>query len=138
MKDVKISKKMYEQIQDHPAKAQILESIIRHQLYGELLDPRAPQGDKRSLTSAENGRKGGRPKGSVKRAYEPKISEIRRFCEREHLNIDPDAFYEYYTATGWKTGDDPVRSWQGLARTWSKSRDVNRMTREEIINALKA
>lgn len=134
----KISKTMYEALQGNPAKAEILESIIRHQLYGEPLDDRCPKADKRAVTSVANGRRGGRPRGSVTTRHEPEIAEIRRYIEEEHLNVCAEDFYHYYQATGWKTGEDPIRSWKALARKWSESRDIGKMSKEELLNALKA
>lgn len=135
---VKITKSIYEQIENDPAKAEIIESIIRHQLYGEPLDPRTPKSDKRAQTSAENGRKGGRPRGSKKCNSVPKLAEIQQFIKDEHLNVDPRAFFAYYNATGWKTGNEPIRSWQALVRMWHNRRDTNKMSREELLKALKA
>lgn len=134
----KISKTMYEAIKDNPAKAEILDNIIRHQLYGEPLDERVPKSDKRAVTSVANGRMGGRPRGSVSAHHAPEIAEIRRFIAEEHLKVCAEDFYHYYQATGWKTGDEPIRSWKALARKWDESRDIGKMSKEELLNALKA
>lgn len=141
--NAKISKELYEEIEDLPTteKIDILEAVIRHQLYGEDTVLRGRAGmiyeiaTKKRLTSVVNGRKGGRPKGAKTR---PTVDEIRDYVEDNRLNVDPEEFYTYYSARNWKTGDEPIESWKGVVWKWHNSRDISKMNREQLIRALKA
>lgn len=138
----KVSKRLYEKMQNLAPKErlEVIDSVIRHQLYGEELSPLAEallKGDKRATTSAENGRKGGRPKGSKnlpKTDEKPKIEEIEDYIRENHLKVNAEEFFKHYEDLGWKTGEDPIKSWKGLVWTWSQ-RDQEK---KKLIEMLKA
>lgn len=137
----KISKRFFDKTQSLTPKerAEALESVVRHQLYGQPMSPIAEalmKGDKRSTTSAENGRKGGRPKGSKnlpKTDGKPKIEEVTAYIRENHLYVDPAEFFKHYEECGWKTGDEPIKSWKGLVRNWSDRNEKQKML--EILKA---
>jgi hypothetical protein len=50
----------------------------------------------------------------------PSQEEVRAFFTQEHLNGNPDKFYQTYEATGWKKSNgQPITNWQAQARKWS-------------------
>ena len=57
----------------------------------------------------------------------PEREEIESYCRERRNGIDPDYFYSYYAATGWKVGQNPVQDWKALIRAWEK-RDEQRAT----------
>ena len=59
--------------------------------------------------------------------HTPTREEIESYCRERKNGIDPDYFYDYYAATGWQVGQNPVRDWQALIRAWEK-RDKQRAT----------
>ena len=57
----------------------------------------------------------------------PERAEIERYCRERGNGIDAGYFYDYYAATGWQVGQNPVRDWRALVRAWEK-RDAQRDT----------
>ena len=43
---------------------------------------------------------------------------VSAFVSEENLDVDPEAFWNYYEAVGWEVGGKPVRNWKALCRTW--------------------
>lgn len=57
-----------------------------------------------------------------KRFTRPTLDEVRRFVTDQNLNVDPEAFIDYYTSVGWKVGGKaPMKSWKAAARNWHRS-----------------
>ena len=52
--------------------------------------------------------------------HTPTREDIESYCRERKNGIDPDYFYNYYAATGWKVGRNPVRDWQALIRAWEQ------------------
>ena len=50
----------------------------------------------------------------------PTREEIRAFCEERKNGIDGDYFFDYYAATGWRVGQNPIRDWRALVRAWEQ------------------
>lgn len=45
--------------------------------------------------------------------------DVATFVLDNNLDVDPDAFWNYYEANGWVTkAGTPVRNWKALCRTW--------------------
>jgi hypothetical protein len=55
----------------------------------------------------------------------PEREEIEAYCRERKNGIDPDYFYNYYKATGWQVGQNPIRDWKALIQAWEK-RDEQR------------
>lgn len=46
--------------------------------------------------------------------------DVAAFVLDNNLDVDPDAFWNYYEANGWVTkAGTPVRNWKALCRTWN-------------------
>ena len=63
---------------------------------------------------------GPKSKKTQKRFEKPAPEEIRAYCEEKGLTIDPEMFYDYYEANGWKVGKNPMKSWKATLRNWSR------------------
>ena len=50
----------------------------------------------------------------------PTREEIKAFCEERKNGIDGDYFFDYYAATGWRVGQNPIRDWRALVRAWEQ------------------
>ena len=55
----------------------------------------------------------------------PEREEVETYCRERNNGIDPDYFYNYYAAKGWKVGQDPIQDWRAMIRTWER-RDAQR------------
>ena len=56
----------------------------------------------------------------------PKIEWVVAYCEDRaaagNPPVDPQEFFDHYTANGWMRGTSRVRDWQGCVRTWENAR----------------
>lgn len=50
----------------------------------------------------------------------PTIEEVRAYCQERKNNVDPEAFFDFYTSKGWKVGRDPMRDWKAAVRNWER------------------
>jgi len=75
-----------------------------------------------NLWHLENG--GKKPKR--KTFTKPILEEIQKYCLSRDSCVDPEAFFDHYTQTGWKmTNGLQVSDWQACVRTWER-RDKQR------------
>ena len=52
--------------------------------------------------------------------HTPERAEVETYCRERNNGIDPDYFYDYYAAKGWKVGQDPIQDWRAMVRTWER------------------
>ena len=53
------------------------------------------------------------------RFQKPTIEAVKTFAERKgKAVIDPERFYNYYEANGWKVGKNPMKDWRAAFRMW--------------------
>lgn len=86
--------------------------------------------------------KGSKVKGSeVKdearaREARPTLEEIRSYCEERGNTVDPEMFFDFYEAKGWKVGNAPMRNWKAAVRTWEKRREYPSRSSPKANNGL--
>ena len=51
----------------------------------------------------------------------PTLQEIKDFITLKEYPIDPEYFYNYYMAQGWKRNGQPIENWQALATQWGRT-----------------
>lgn len=51
----------------------------------------------------------------------PALEEIRAYCQKRNNSVDPQRFYDYYSANGWKVGGQPICDWQAMIRRWESN-----------------
>ena len=54
----------------------------------------------------------------------PKFEDVKKYCFDRNKGVDPDKFWNYYEANGWKIGKNPMKNWQAAVRTWEKNSDT--------------
>lgn len=59
-------------------------------------------------------------------AHTPSLDEVREYAEEQGMRIDPDRFFDYYEATGWRRNGSPVTDWKALERNWERSEGASR------------
>lgn len=59
-------------------------------------------------------------------AHTPSLEEVREYAEEQGMRIDPDRFFDYYEAIGWKKNGSPVTDWKALERNWARSEGASR------------
>lgn len=48
----------------------------------------------------------------------PTLEEITDYCEKRGRKVDPQRFFDYYSANGWMIGKYRMRDWQAAVRRW--------------------
>lgn len=62
------------------------------------------------------------PKGGKKKApfRAPTVEEVRAYCQERGNGVDPCRFVDFYTAKGWKVGNQGMKDWKAAVRTWER------------------
>ena len=53
-----------------------------------------------------------------RRFTKPTVGEIRDYCRERGNAVDPQRFFDFYEAKGWRVGNQPMKDWQAAVRTW--------------------
>lgn len=61
------------------------------------------------------------PQGGRSRLDRPSLDEVKTYCRERGNSVDPQQWFDHYTANGWKVGKNPMRDWQAAVRTWEKT-----------------
>lgn len=56
----------------------------------------------------------------VKRFSKPTVEEVAAYCKERNNNVDPQRFWDFYEAKGWKIGKSPMKDWKASVRTWER------------------
>lgn len=57
---------------------------------------------------------------SAGRFSPPSVDDIRAYCTERKNGVDPEAFYNFYAAKGWKIGKNAMKDWRACVRSWEK------------------
>ena len=55
------------------------------------------------------------------RFVKPTLEEVQAYCLERGKGVDPQKWYDYYSANGWKVGKNPMKDWKAAVRTWERS-----------------
>lgn len=50
----------------------------------------------------------------------PTLEEVKAYCRERGKGVDPERWYNYYTANGWKVGKTKMVDWKAAVRTWEQ------------------
>jgi hypothetical protein len=48
----------------------------------------------------------------------PTLEQIRAYCKERNNSVDPDKWFNHYTANGFKVGTNPMKDWKAAVRNW--------------------
>jgi uncharacterized protein YdaU (DUF1376 family) len=51
----------------------------------------------------------------------PTLEEVTQYCRERGNLVDPQQWFDYYTANGWRVGRNPMRDWKAAIRTWERT-----------------
>jgi len=60
-----------------------------------------------------------------RRFTKPTVEEIGEYCRERGNSVDPQRFFDFYEAKGWRVGNQPMKNWKAAVRTW-EGRDSGR------------
>ena len=73
----------------------------------------------------------------------PTLEEVRAYCQERNNGVDPQKWYDFYSAKGWMIGKNKMKDWKAAVRTWERgqkgvhnSRETPTMSRN-VENALR-
>ncbi len=91
----------------------------------QMATTRQPSIDKYSLVecskeeiSVVEGSAEGREEPRSARFTPPTLDEVRAYCAQRGKGVDPDKWYDHYTANGWMVGRNKMKDWKAAVRTW--------------------
>ena len=67
------------------------------------------------------GKDRGMGEGPDKRFQRPTIQDVKAYCIERGNNVDPQRWYDYYSANGWKVGKNSMKDWKAAVRTWERN-----------------
>lgn len=48
----------------------------------------------------------------------PKIEEVKEYCLERKNDVNPDKWFDFYSAKGWLIGRNKMKDWKAAVRTW--------------------
>ena len=74
-----------------------------------------------NIKEITNVKKEQKSKKSANKFTPPTLEEVRAYCQERGNNVDPERFFDYYEAGGWKDAKgNPVKNWKQKLITWEK------------------
>ena len=82
----------------------------------------APETRTTTAAQAGKGNFSGKRLDKAAQWVKPEPEEIAAYCAERQNGIDPEQFYDYDEANGWRMGQNPMRSWKAAVRTWERKK----------------
>lgn len=76
--------------------------------------------------------KGNNSKKTVKQFIKPTPEELQTYINEKNLNVEADAFLDYYNSNGWKVGRNPMKDWKAALRNWSRKENAKPVHQNKI------
>lgn len=70
---------------------------------------------------------------SKKRFSPPSVEEVAAYCEERKNGIDPQRFWDFYSAKNWMIGKSKMKDWKAAVRTWEAREDPKQKRKPEDI-----
>lgn len=89
-------------------------------------EPKEKEKEKDKIKEKEKEKANGNVKENAKafcadkprRFTKPTVAEIGAYCRERGNGVDPQRFFDFYEAKGWRIGNQPMQDWQAAVRTW--------------------
>lgn len=56
-----------------------------------------------------------------KACVRPTLEEVTVYCRERGGRVDPQQWFDHYTANGWRVGKNPMKDWRAAVRTWERN-----------------
>jgi hypothetical protein len=50
----------------------------------------------------------------------PSVEEVAAYCKERGNKVNAQTFVDFYSAKGWKVGQNPMKDWKACVRTWEQ------------------
>ena len=55
---------------------------------------------------------------STRESRPESVEAVRAYCQERNNGVNPEVFFNYYEANGWKVGRNPMKDWKAAVRNW--------------------
>lgn len=55
-----------------------------------------------------------------KRFSPPSVEDVAAYCKERGNKVNAQTFVDFYSAKGWKVGQNPMKDWKACVRTWEQ------------------
>jgi hypothetical protein len=115
----------------NPAHKSVLSKLSKYQLFevlreGAVKPQQSPfkgdmDMDKEMDKDMDKGGTGGKTKGAA-RFIPPTLEEVAAYCRERGNSVDPQQWFDYYAARGWKyKGGLVMKDWKAALRYWERN-----------------
>ena len=109
-------------------------------------DYQVEDGEPTDKDGAKSGQTQGKDRATLKEIKEiknkkniyirPSLDEVKAYCMERGNSVDPQKWFDYYTANGWKVGKNPMKDWKACVRTWERNTNVRPSQRPNQVDTL--
>lgn len=57
----------------------------------------------------------------------PTADEVKAYCQERGNHVDAQRFVDFYTAKGWRVGNNPMKDWKAAVRTWEQRDNITHL-----------
>jgi len=111
----------HQQIRAKKSKYPAPDVACNHMISDDIKCPRNP------IQSESNPNPNPNPKGICANKSHgftpPTLEEVAAYCRDRNNGVDPQKWYDFYSAKGWMIGKNKMKDWKAAVRTWEKSND---------------
>ena len=96
-----------------------------------------PEQTETSLPNNNNNKNKNNNKNNIeppRRFTPPTVEQVQAYCKERGNAVDPQRFVDFYTAKGWKVGNQAMKDWKAAVRTW-EGKDSAKTTPQRRITA---
>lgn len=54
----------------------------------------------------------------------PTADEVKAYCQERGNHVDHQRFVDFYTAKGWRVGNNQMKDWKAAVRTWEQRDNI--------------
>lgn len=65
----------------------------------------------------------------------PTVEEVEAYCKERGNRINPQTFVDFYSAKGWRVGQNPMKDWKACVRTWEQRDSAQPAQRAKVLRA---
>lgn len=67
------------------------------------------------------------PQPAHKRFTPPTVDDVRSYCSERKNTVDPQRWFDYYSANGWMVGKNHMKDWKAAVRTWESKEQEKKL-----------
>lgn len=109
----------HQQIRAKKSKYPAYDETCKHMISDDIIYPRNPI---QSESNPNRNNSASKSHGFVP----PTLEEVAAYCKERKNGVDPQKWYDFYSAKGWYIGKNKMKDWKAAVRTWEKKDNSQR------------